>query len=136
MVATESSGSLAAVVKRQRLAMTSNKPGNGSARILPFERRGAAALRGRTPFAAPPSARRSPVPDVETYAYRSGDAEDDRHRMINNAVASIILITLIACGVWLADTIIKMRDREDCALSGRTNCMPIEITDRGPVIHD
>jgi hypothetical protein len=114
--------------------MTSNKPRSGTARILPFERRGIAALRGRTPFAAPPPARRSPVPDVETYAYRSSDTEDDRHRMINNAVASIILVTLIACGVWLADTIVKMRDRQDCALSGRTNCAPIELTERGPVI--
>jgi hypothetical protein len=116
--------------------MTPNKPGNATARILPFERRGVAALRGRTPFAAPPSPRRSPVPDIEAYAYRSGDAEDDRHRMINNAVASIILVTLIASGVWLADAIVKMRDRDDCALSGRTNCMPIELTEQGPVIQN
>ena len=114
--------------------MTSNKTGNGTGRILPFERRGIAALRGRTRFAAPPPARRSPVPDIDTYTYRDGDAEDNRHRMINNAVASIILITLIACGVWLADAIVKMRDRQDCALSGRTNCAPIELTERGPVI--
>jgi hypothetical protein len=94
--------------------------------ILRFERRGAAALRGRTPFAAPPGARSSPVEGLEKYIYRDEQADDDRHRMIANAIASAILLFLIVCGVWLSDTIIRMRDSQDCVLSGRSNCAPIE----------
>jgi hypothetical protein len=94
--------------------------------ILRFERRGAAALRGRTPFSAPPGARTSPVEGLEKYVHRNEQADDDRHRMIGNVVASAILLFLIVCGVWLSDTIIRMRNSQDCVLSGRSNCAPIE----------
>jgi hypothetical protein len=104
--------------------MTSEDQNWGAGRVLRFERRGAAALRGRTPFAVPPS-RRSPVKDLENYVYRDEDAEDHRHRMIANALAVAILLVLMCCGLWLADTIAKMRDMQDCALSGRSNCAPI-----------
>ena len=95
-----------------------------------FERRGVAALRGRTPFAVSSSPRPSPVEDVESYIYRDDGAEDDRRRMIGNAVAAAILLVLIFCGIWLADTIAKMRDSQDCALIGRMNCAPIERPNR------
>jgi hypothetical protein len=43
----------------------------------------------------------------------------------------MILVALIVSGVWLADTIVKMRDIQDCVLSGRGNCFPItRPTDR------
>jgi hypothetical protein len=107
-----------------------------TARILRFERRGAAGLRGRTPFSAAPPSRRSLVEDVDKYTYRNGESESDRQRMINNAVASAILITLIICGVWLTDTIVAMRDKQDCVLSGRTNCAPIEHPKRSAQIQE
>jgi len=99
-------------------------PSQDTGHVLRFERRGVAALRGRTPFAAPP--RQSPVEGLEKYIYRNDAAEDDRHRMMVNAAAAAVLLVLIVCGVWLADTIAAMRDRQDCALSGRSNCAPIE----------
>jgi hypothetical protein len=100
--------------------------------ILRFEPRGITALRGRTPFAAPPT---SPVDDIDKYMHRAGDdsCDDDDRRMVGNAVASMILVALIVSGVWLADTIVKMRDIQDCVLSGRGNCFPIaRPTDRRP----
>jgi hypothetical protein len=119
--------------------MAANGPdtdNGGRGRVLRFERRGISALRGRTSFAAPPRPRRSVVEDLDKYTYRGGEPEDDRQRLITNAAASLILITLIACGVWLADTIIAMRDRQDCVLSGRTNCAPIERHEHGAALQN
>jgi hypothetical protein len=110
--------------------MPSEEPGNATGHVLRFERRGGAALRGRTPFAASSPSRRSPVEDIDRYAYRDENAEDDRHRMIANGVATVILLILIVCGIWLADTIAKIRDTQDCVLSGRSNCAPIEHANR------
>jgi hypothetical protein len=97
--------------------MTPEDQNRGAGRVLRFERRGVAALRGRTPFAVPPT-RPSPVKDE--------DADDHRHRMIANALAVAILLVLVCCGLWLADTITKIRNMQDCAFSGRSNCAPIQ----------
>jgi hypothetical protein len=107
--------------------MTSEDQSRGAGRVLRFERRGVASLRGRTPFAVPPS----PVENLRNYAHRNVEAEDHRHRMIANGLAMIILVLLIGCGIWLADAIIRIRDSEDCALSGRTNCAPIQLPIQG-----
>jgi hypothetical protein len=108
--------------------MTSEDQSRGAGRVLRFERRGVASLRGRTRFAVPPS----PVKDLRMYALRNEDGEDHRHRMLANGLAMIILVLLVGCGIWLADAIIRMRDLEDCALSGRTNCAPIQLPMQGP----
>ena len=91
-----------------------------------------AGLRGRTPFAATSSSSPSPVEDVEKYLYQSADAADDHSRMVANAVAAAIFLVLIVSGIWLADTIVTMRNIQDCALSGRRNCAPIERPVRPP----
>jgi len=107
--------------------MTSEDQSQGAGRVLRFERRGVTSLRGRTPFAVPPS----PVKDLRKYADRNEDAEDHRHRMIANGLAMIILVLLVGCGIWLADAIIRIRESQDCALSGRTNCAPIQLPIEG-----
>jgi len=114
--------------------MTSDDPrvDDNTGRILKFERRGTTASRGRSPFAVAPSARRSPVEDLEKYVYHTDDDVDDRHRMIANGAAVAILLFLIISGVWLADTISRMRDSQDCVLSGRRNCAPIERPHQDP----
>ncbi|MBV9260167.1 MAG: hypothetical protein JO205_02230 [Pseudolabrys sp.] len=62
--------------------------------------------------------------------YRHDEAPDDyRSRMIMNIVAFVFLIVLIGAGLWLADTMAAMRKTQDCVLSGRRNCAPVE-TDR------
>jgi len=106
--------------------MASENPSQNTGHVLRFERRGIAALRGRTQFAVPSSPRRSPVEDIDKYTYRNDQADGDRRRMIANAVAAMVLLGLIACGIWLADTITTMRTSQDCALSGRSNCAPIK----------
>jgi hypothetical protein len=60
--------------------------------------------------------------------YERGDGEDDyRHRMITNAAALLFTIVLAGAGAWLAITIGDMRKNQDCVLSGRRNCSPIEV---------
>ncbi|HZP70545.1 MAG TPA: hypothetical protein VFB29_11440 [Pseudolabrys sp.] len=61
--------------------------------------------------------------------YERGDGADDyRHRMIVNLVAFVFVIGLIAVGLWLADTMAAMRKNQDCVLSGRRGCTPVEVT--------
>lgn len=76
------------------------------------------------PQAGPP-----PVEDLTKFQ-RGEEADDYRHRMIVNAIAFVFLAALIGGGYWLADTMAKMRKDQDCVLSGRRGCTPVEV-DRG-----
>ena len=84
---------------------------------------------GRAPrpaAAAPP-----PVADLTEYERDRDDADDYRHRMIVNATAFLFVFALIGAGIWLADTMAQMRRNQDCVLSGRRGCTPVEVsTDR------
>jgi hypothetical protein len=81
-------------------------------RVLPFR---------RTRAGMPPP----PIADLAKYE-RSEDRDDYRHRMIVNAVAFVFVLLLIAAGLWLADTMARMRKDQDCVLSGRRGCTPVE----------
>ncbi len=67
------------------------------------------------------------VEDLTKYA-RGENPDDYRHRMIVNVVAFVFVIGLIAAGLWLADTMAAMRKNQDCVLSGRRGCTPVEVT--------
>jgi hypothetical protein len=99
--------------------MTSDEPSSfdDDGRIVKFRRNRAVA---RKP-AAPP-----PVDDLAKYE-RSEDADDYRHRMLVNAAALLFVLVLIGAGYWLADTMAKMRRNQDCALTGRRGCAPVEV---------
>jgi hypothetical protein len=45
-----------------------------------------------------------------------------------NAAAFLFVIALIGAGLWLANTMTQMRKNQDCVLSGRRGCTPIEVT--------
>lgn len=105
--------------------MTAKKspPTESMGRILPFRPR-------RTlPPARASSARedtdRSPVQDLGKFEH-SGEEDDYRHRMIVNVAAFVIAVLLILAGVWLATTMAQMRKNQDCVLSGRRGCTPVE----------
>ena len=101
--------------------MPSNDPSSSESerRVVNF-RRGPAGARERA--AGPP-----PVEDLAKYERREG-ADDYRHRMIVNVAALLFVIGLIGAGLWLADTIAQMRKNQDCVLSGRRGCTPVEVT--------
>jgi hypothetical protein len=67
-----------------------------------------------------------PADDLAKYA-RGGESDDYRHRMIVNAAAFLFVMALIGAGLWLADSMANLRHNQDCALSGRRNCVPIEV---------
>ena len=47
--------------------------------------------------------------------------------MVNNLLAFAVLILIVYCGVWLANTMAQLRASQDCVLTGRTNCAPIKV---------
>jgi hypothetical protein len=44
--------------------------------------------------------------------------------MTMNGLALLVVVLLIAAGVWIADTLALMRKNQDCVLAGRRNCIP------------
>jgi hypothetical protein len=85
--------------------------------ILPFPAQGRAG--------SGPTSQRSSTSD-NAAGRRDEDSDDYRHRMITNLVGLTIVVLLVAAGVWLADTMASMRKNQDCVLSGRRNCSPVE----------
>ena len=82
--------------------------------------------RGRT-AARPPVVTRAQVENLTKYQ-RSEGADDYRHRMMVNVAAFLFVIGLIGAGIWLADTMARMRKDQDCVLSGRRGCTPVEVS--------
>jgi hypothetical protein len=77
-----------------------------------------------------------PPPPIETPASPSiGDlgqferqgADDYRHRMTMNAFAFIVCIFLVLAGVWIATKLAQMQKDQDCVLSGRRGCTPVDV---------
>jgi hypothetical protein len=70
-----------------------------------------------------------PADDPDTlkqFEQPAGDADDYRERMITNIIAAGFLIFLILAGVWIANTMAAMRKNQDCVLSGRRGCTPVD----------
>jgi hypothetical protein len=102
---------------------TGQKIGNETeAEILPFRAR-------RKPEAAHPSAKSPvqsrPIPEAM-------DRDDPIEPLSNGALLKIglLIVGLIAGGVWLMNALRDAGRLEDCAMQGRRNCMPISTPDR------
>ena len=69
------------------------------------------------------------VPPVQGLAkYEGGEVDDNyRHRMMVNFAALAVTVALGVAGIWLAIQIADMRKNQDCYLSGRRNCTPIDV---------
>jgi hypothetical protein len=107
------------VVDLRIMAGDRSSSSNTESRVVNFRRDRAGV---RTPTTAPP-----PLDDLAKYE-QSDEADDYRHRMIVNIVAFVFVIGLIGAGLWLADTMARMRRNQDCVLSGRAGCTPVEVT--------
>jgi hypothetical protein len=100
----------------------------GTGRILRFRSRaGAGSGVPRVPQGGdvPPS--HSPVEGIGKYERPGAEPDDYRHRMTMNALAFVVLLLLIAGGLWLAIKIAELRKDQDCVLAGRRNCAQISI---------
>jgi hypothetical protein len=85
--------------------------------ILRFRPRGSTFVR--------PLPRPSPVQDLAKY---EGSGPDDyRHRMLMNLAAAAVTILLVVGGIWIANTMAQMRKDQDCVLSGRRGCTPVDV---------
>ena len=64
--------------------------------------------------------------------YGRGDGrrarDDDRRRTLVNLSALVFLVMLVVGCVWLARVLSENAKLEDCLMSGRTNCNPIDTT--------
>ncbi len=87
-------------------------PTNETHRVLPFRHRRSDEL--------------TRAHDLSQYE-RSGEPDDYRHRMWMNAAALVVVALLIGAGLWIADTMATMRKNQDCVLSGRRGCTPVEV---------
>jgi hypothetical protein len=89
-------------------------------RVLSF-RPGKAPARSRDP---------TPVESLAKYERTENpdDSDDYRHRMMVNAAVFVLVIGLIGAALWLADTMAAMRKNQDCVLSGRRGCTPVEVS--------
>ena len=100
---------------------TSENASEEDHRVVPFPPRGG-GWRGprHTPFA-------SPVEGLAKYEGGAEQDDNDRHRMIVNLAALAFTVALAIAGIWLAIQIADMRKNQDCLLSGRRNCAPIDV---------
>lgn len=110
-----------------RMTPDRSRASDDDRRVVPFEPRRANARGGgwRWPLRTPhPSA-----PPVEGLAkYEGGEADDDyRHRMAVNVAALVVTALLTLAGIWLVMQLAELRKNQDCVLTGRRNCAPIEV---------
>jgi hypothetical protein len=96
----------------------------------PSSDREARVLQFRRPRAGPraSNASGSPVADLAKYERAPDGPDDYRHRMVVNLLAFVFVVALVGAGLWLADTMVQMRHDQDCVLSGRRGCTPVEVT--------
>ncbi|HEY1363106.1 MAG TPA: hypothetical protein VGF60_12760 [Xanthobacteraceae bacterium] len=98
-------------------------------RVVPFRPRSGSSGRGNRSWWLPRAVQRPPATPVEDLSEYEGGKDDDdyRHRMMVNLAALAITVVLAIAGGWLALQIAELRKTQDCALSGRRNCTPIDL---------
>jgi len=95
-------------------------------RVVPLRR--STAYRAQRPGHAEgqdPTQGTPPIGDLDRYL-QTDETDDYRHRMMTNVAGIVIAVLLIAAGIWIADTMASMRKNQDCVLSGRRGCTPVE----------
>lgn len=102
--------------------MTAQRSKGADDNVVPFRPRIPGVSGGARPHPAGSS--------VEGLAKYEGGEEQEgtyRHRMMVNLSALAFTIVLALAGVWLAIQIADLRKNQDCVLSGRRDCAPIDV---------
>jgi hypothetical protein len=47
--------------------------------------------------------------------------------MVTNAIAFVFVSMLVLGALWLTDSLAIMRKNQDCVLSGKRGCTPVEV---------
>jgi hypothetical protein len=76
--------------------------------------------------------REKPEPAGPRPVPEAAHSEDHVEPLSNSALLKIglLIVGLIAGGVWLMNALRDAGRLEDCAMQGRRNCMPISVPDR------
>jgi hypothetical protein len=103
--------------------------GDDEHRVLPFRPRSALGSHAGRAHRADPDEEPtvSPVRDLTSYESEEAGEDNYRHRMMVNLAALVVTVVLAIAGGWLALQMAELRKKEDCVLSGRRNCMPIDV---------
>ena len=101
--------------------MNHSTPSEPEARVLPFRPRGSQFARSSQPPPPPP------VADLERFERGADEPDDFRHRMIMNGLGLAVTVVLIVVGIWIAEVMAHMRKNQDCVLTGRSGCTPVEV---------
>jgi hypothetical protein len=99
-------------------ALNNPRQSESEGRVLPFRPRGSLFARTQRP---------TPVEDLRKYERIADEPDDYIHRMKMNALAALVAILLIVGGLWIADVMAQMRKNQDCVLSGRRDCTPVDV---------
>jgi hypothetical protein len=113
------------------LAMQKPPPADTDDRVVPLHK--TAASGGRLVTNPKPRGSNEAQPqigDLDPYP-QSDEADDYRHRMLTNVAGVAVVVLLIVIGIWIADTMASMRKNQDCVLSGRRGCAPVEAPVQG-----
>lgn len=92
-------------------------------RVVPLRKTAAHIGQGgnaQGPAQGPPQ-----IGDLDRYP-QTEETDDYRHRMMTNIAGVAIAVALIVTGIWIANTMASMRKNQDCVLSGRRGCTPVE----------
>lgn len=101
------------------MAMNNSSSNDTDKRVVQFRR----SPDGTHHSVVPPP----PPADLDRFQEASPETDADyRHRMTVNLVAMAFLVLLIGGAFWLADSIFTMRKNQDCVLTGRRTCNPID----------
>jgi hypothetical protein len=94
--------------------------------VVPFRRPGGIRNGGWRWRPRAPQGAATPVEGLEKY--EGGEQDDNyRHRMMVNLAALAITVLLAMAGIWLVIQLADLRKNQDCVLSGRRNCAPIDL---------
>jgi hypothetical protein len=97
--------------------VTTDEPDTEKGQLLRFRHRRSSDVRDGS----------QPVADLDKYE-QDDEKDDYRDRMITNVMAFVFVLALVGAGIWIADTMAEMRKNQDCVLSGRRGCSPVEVS--------
>ena len=69
-------------------------------------------------------------PDPPARPLPKADPEEDRWRVRSNIAALVFAALLVVVGLYLVRVLAEKSHLEDCLMSGRTNCAPIDVAPR------
>jgi len=96
-------------------------------RVLHLPPRHPLAGNDNCPPDAARSSNRATIGDLSRFERKSESVDDYRHRMVVNVLAFVIVVLLVVAGIWLTSKLAQMRKDQDCVLTGRRGCTPVDI---------